>query len=112
MQFQNSLFNEKYFFQCIEYMDMEALQATTPHVVDLMRNSVVLGTRVACAHYLNIIVSVKRAEVRNFEKSLMDKIFSTLISGLADRNAAVKRSHAEAIGHMVGVAPVIYIRIF
>lgn len=95
-----------YLFQCIEFMDLEALQNTTPYVVDLMRNSVVLGTKVACAHYLNIIVSVKRVEVKSFDKSLMDKIFSTLLSGLADRNAAVKRSHAEAIGHMVGVASV------
>lgn len=70
-----------------------------PKVVELMKSTVGLGTRIACAHFVNLLVVQLGADVTPYS----GKILSTLVNGLTDRNSAVRKHNAVAIGHLVGV---------
>lgn len=70
-----------------------------PKVVELMKSTVGLGTRIACAHFVNLLVVQLGADVTPYS----GKLLSTLVNGLTDRNSAVRKHNAVAIGHLVGV---------
>lgn len=41
--------------KCIRYIEYESLEQMTPDIVELMKNSVNLGTKVACAHFVCLV---------------------------------------------------------
>lgn len=75
------------------------LEDLIPKVVELMKSTVGLGTRIACAHFVNLLVVQLGSDVTPYS----GKILSTLVNGLTDRNSAVRKHNAVAIGHLVGV---------
>uniref|UniRef100_A0A336L3V3 CSON003432 protein n=1 Tax=Culicoides sonorensis TaxID=179676 RepID=A0A336L3V3_CULSO len=86
--------------KCIRFIDYEALEKMTPSVIDIMKTTVQLGTKVACAHFI-CLVSV---HIGSAMTPLTGKYLSACLSGLADRNPTVKKYNASAIGHLIGNA--------
>lgn len=42
--------------KCIRYIDYDSLEKMTPDVVDLMKMAVNLGTKIACAHFVCLVI--------------------------------------------------------
>lgn len=68
-----------------------------PRVLDLMKSSIGLGTRVACAHFVTMLSLQLRSELQPYA----GKFLATLVNGLTDRNAAIRKHYASTIGHLV-----------
>lgn len=86
--------------KCIKYIDFEILEKTTPSVLDLIKSSVIMGTKVATAHFV-CLISVHLARDMT---SLVGKYLSACIIALSDRNTVVRKYYASAIGHLIGCA--------
>jgi proteasome component ECM29 len=91
------------FAQCIRHIDYEALEKMTPAVLDLMKQSVNLGTKIACAHFLCLI----SVHIGKEMTPMVGKYLSSCFTGLSDRNSTVRKYNASAIGHLVGIAKVV-----
>lgn len=75
------------------------LDELVPKVLELIKSSVGLGTRIACAHFITLLVVQLGADLQPFA----GKILSTLVTGLTDRNSAIRKHNAAAIGHLVSI---------
>ncbi|XP_023238061.1 proteasome-associated protein ECM29 homolog [Centruroides sculpturatus] len=85
---------------CVQYIDDDILKELVPRLTDLIRNSVALGTKSGCANFIITLTLQCPQELQQYS----GKLLSALISGLNDRNGAVRRSYAKAIGHLVRVS--------
>ena len=86
--------------KCIKYIDYETLEKTTPSVLDLIKSSVILGTKIATAHFV-CLVSVQLSKDMT---PLAGKYLSACLVALSDRNTVVRKYYAQAIGHLIGNA--------
>lgn len=86
--------------KCIRYISYPLLEQMTPQILDLMRSSVTLGTKIACAHFVCLVSIRLGAEMT----PLAAKYINACTTGLGDRNATVRRYMASSIGHLVGIA--------
>lgn len=86
--------------KCIQYIDAPILKDLMPKVIELIKCSVGFGTKIACSHFLILLSTSLKQEITPYA----GKLLSVLIHGLSDRNAAVRRNNAIAIGHVVGSA--------
>uniref|UniRef100_A0A182W1W8 TOG domain-containing protein n=1 Tax=Anopheles minimus TaxID=112268 RepID=A0A182W1W8_9DIPT len=86
--------------KCIRHIDYATLERMSPAVLDLVKASVNLGTKVACAHFI-CLVSIHLGQEM---QPLTSKYLGACFSGLTDRNATVRRYYASAIGHLIGTA--------
>lgn len=86
--------------KCIRFIDYPALEQMTPHILDLMRSSVNLGTKVACAQFICLISIRLGMDMQ----PLAGKYITACVNRLSDRNLTVQKSYATSIGHLVGVA--------
>lgn len=64
-----------------------------------MKVSMGLGTRIACTHFITLLV----VQLGNDLQPYAGKLLAALVNGLTDRNAAIRRHYAVAIGHLVKV---------
>lgn len=72
----------------------------TPAVLEIMKTSVNLGTKIACAHFI-CLVSI---HIGKEMTPLAGKYITACLHQLSDRNATVKKYFSSAIGHLVGCA--------
>ncbi|XP_055592523.1 proteasome-associated protein ECM29 homolog isoform X3 [Uranotaenia lowii] len=86
--------------KCIRHIDYPTLEKMTPAVLDVLKTSVILGTKVACAHFICLISIQLGAEMQ----PLTSKYLGACFTGLSDRNATVRKYFASAIGHLIGAA--------
>lgn len=86
--------------KCIRYIDYAALEKMTPQIVELMKSTMNLGTKVACAHFICLITVRFHKEMQ----PLVGKYLSACFNGLKDRNNIVRKYNATAIGHLMGIA--------
>lgn len=87
--------------KCLQYMDASTLEELVPKVVDLMKGSVGLGSRIASAHFISLLViQVSKLELQPYT----GKLLAALVNGLTDRNAAIRKHYASAIGHLAATA--------
>ncbi|XP_046742819.1 proteasome adapter and scaffold protein ECM29 [Diprion similis] len=86
--------------KCIQYIDAPILKELMPKVIDLLKSSIGLGTKVACSHFLILLCSHLKQELQPYA----GKLLAALVNGLTDRNTAVRKSNAVTIGHVVGSA--------
>lgn len=84
----------------LQYADSSILEELVPRIVELMKGSVGLGTRIACAHFITLLVVQLGKEVQPYS----GKFLAALVNGLTDRNSAVRKHYATAIGHLVSTA--------
>lgn len=86
--------------KCVRHIDYAALERMTGDIVELMRTTVNLGTKIACAHFICLITLRFNREMT----PIVGKLLGAALHGLKDRNAIVRKYNASAIGHLVGVA--------
>lgn len=65
-----------------------------------MKSSVGLGSRIACAHFITLLVLQVGKDLQPYT----GKFLATLVNGLTDRNAAIRKHYASTIGHLVSTA--------
>ena len=86
--------------KCIKYIDFPTLEKTTPAVLDLIKSSVILGTKIATAHFVSLI----SVHLSKDMTPLVGKYLSACVTALSDRNTVVRKYYASAIGHLIGNA--------
>lgn len=75
----------------------------TPQIVELIKTTVNLGTKIATAHFI-CLVSVRFGQEM---QHLVGKYLSACFNSLKDRNNIVRKYYASAIGHLIGLAKVL-----
>ncbi|KAK4875583.1 hypothetical protein RN001_012005 [Aquatica leii] len=86
--------------KCLQYADASILEELTPKVIELMKSSVRLGTRIVCAHFTTLLIVQMKQDLQPYA----GKYLSVLVNGLTDRNVAIRKHYATTIGHLVSVA--------
>lgn len=86
--------------KCINNVDFASLEKMTPAILDLIKSSVIMGTKIGCAHFVCLISVHLSTEMT----SLAGKYLSACLVALNDRNAVVRKYYASAIGHLIGTA--------
>ncbi|KAF5283686.1 hypothetical protein FQR65_LT13757 [Abscondita terminalis] len=86
--------------KCLQYADASILQELTPRIIELMKSSVRLGTRIVCAHFITLLVVQMKQDLQAYA----GKYLSVLVNGLTDRNVAIRKHYATTIGNLVSVA--------
>lgn len=86
--------------KCIKYIDYQTLEKMTPAVLDLIKTNVILGTKIATAHFVSLISVHLSKEMT----PLVGKYLSACLTALSDRNTVVRKYYASAIGHLIGNA--------
>lgn len=93
------------------------MEELVPKVTDLMKQSVGLGTRIVCAHFITLLVVHLGKDLQPytgkfkkcfllFNKSSLPagKLLRGLVNGLTDRNSAIRKQYSIAIGHLISTA--------
>ncbi|CAI8054228.1 Proteasome adapter and scaffold protein ECM29 [Geodia barretti] len=91
---------------CIPNVDGEVLTGLVPRLVDIFKSGVGLGTKAATAQ---LVVSLVRS-CRNDLTPHAGKLLTALTNGLLDRSVGVRKSSAQAIGHLVKVSKTVTIK--
>ncbi|KAH8348771.1 hypothetical protein KR084_010854, partial [Drosophila pseudotakahashii] len=86
--------------KCVRYIDYPVLEKMTPEVLELMRSSVNLGTKIGCAHFV-CLISIRLGKEMT---PVVGKYIRACFVGIKDRNATVRKYNASAIGHLLGLA--------
>ncbi|XP_050294248.1 proteasome-associated protein ECM29 homolog [Anthonomus grandis grandis] len=81
----------------LRYADGSMLDELIPKILELMKPSIGLGTRIACSHFITLLVVHLGDDVQPYS----GKLLAALVNGLTDRNSAVRKHNAVAIGHLV-----------
>lgn len=82
---------------CVQYVDDEVLVELTPKLCDLLKTGLGLGTKVGCS---TLVISLT-LQCRDMLNQFAGKILGALLNGLNDRNNTIKKSYANAIGHLI-----------
>lgn len=98
--FAKSHYTSETVTKCLQYVEASTLRELIPKVLELMRNSVGLGTRVACAHLIVLLTYHLKQELQPYT----GKLLAALLNGLTDRNAVIRKNYAVTIGHLVSTA--------
>ncbi|XP_068144819.1 proteasome-associated protein ECM29 homolog [Drosophila tropicalis] len=86
--------------KCVRFIDYPELEKMTPEVLELMKSSVSLGTKIGCAHFV-CLVSIRLGKEMS---PVVGKYIRACFVGIKDRNATVRKYNATAIGHLLGLA--------
>nr|XP_014085277.2 proteasome-associated protein ECM29 homolog [Bactrocera oleae] len=86
--------------KCMRYIDYKVLEEMTPAVLELIKTNIILGTKIACAHFV-CLISIR---VGKDMAPLVGKYLAACFVGLKDHNATVRKYYANAVGHLVGIA--------
>ena len=105
--FSNSLASFKRLFflpDCVNYVlqfvDGEILPELVPKLIDLIKSSIGLGTKGTAASVIISLTHQCPQELQVFT----GKILAAFVAGLSDRNPAVRKTYASAIGHLMKTA--------
>ncbi|XP_032510836.2 proteasome adapter and scaffold protein ECM29 [Danaus plexippus] len=85
--------------KCMPYITIDIMKEMLPKILELTK-SPQLGTKVACAHFLVLAAHYLRADL----EPVAGKIMSSLLNGIFDRNATVRKNYAEALGQVSAYA--------
>ncbi|XP_071444179.1 proteasome adapter and scaffold protein ECM29-like [Hetaerina americana] len=89
--------------QCFQYIDGPILEELVPRIVELMKTSVGIGTRIGCAHLITQLCSLQNSEIAPYT----GKLLAGLVSGLSGRGGAIlgiRRAYSSAVAHLVNNA--------
>ena len=84
----------------IQYVDASSLMGLVPRLVDLIKTSIGLGTKGAAAHVVTALTHQCPLELEQYT----GKILAAFFTGLSDRNPAVRKTYASAIGQVIKTA--------
>ena len=77
------------------------LTALVPRLVDLLKNSVGLATKGSAAHVVTTLALGNAASLQSHTSKLLGAFLAGLSS---DRNPAVRKAYASAIGQLIKTA--------
>nr|CAD7446900.1 unnamed protein product [Timema bartmani] len=86
--------------ECVLHVDAECASQMMPRLLELLRGSVGLGTRVAASHLVVLLAHHLKEEFQPHT----GKLLAALVHGLSDRNPIIRKHYASTIGHLVTVA--------
>ncbi|KAL4235658.1 hypothetical protein ACF0H5_004053 [Mactra antiquata] len=84
---------------CVQYVDDSVLPELIPRFTELVKSGIGVGTKAACA---NFIVSLVRQCPQDLAQHA-GKLMAAFLHGVSDRNMAVRKSYAMALGHLVRI---------
>jgi len=84
----------------LQFVDGAVLEQLVPRLVDLIKQSPALGTRGGAAHVVTSLTHQCPLDLQPFT----GKLLAAFVAGLSDRNPAIRKSYAGAIGHLVRTA--------
>ncbi|XP_072162436.1 proteasome adapter and scaffold protein ECM29 isoform X3 [Bemisia tabaci] len=89
--------------KCVQYLTNDVLKELAPRIIELLRVSVSLSTRIAASHF--IVLVVLEATTSHIDlQPYSGKILSALLNGLTDRNSSIRNTYAAAVGHVVRIS--------
>ncbi|KAL7023749.1 hypothetical protein ACKWTF_012762 [Chironomus riparius] len=86
--------------KCVKYIDISTMEKANQSVLELIKNGVNLGTKVACADFVYLISLHLNKDFQPYAA----KYLSACVAALSDRNPIVRKHYATAIGDLVTVA--------
>ena len=84
----------------LQFVDGEILVQLVPRLIDLIKSSIGLGTKGTAAHVVVTLTHQCPLDLQAFT----GKILAAFVAGLGDRNPAVRKTYASAIGHLMKTA--------
>ena len=86
----------------LQYVDTEVLALLVPRLVDIIKikNNPSIVSKAGAAHVVTSLTSQCPLDLQAFT----GKLLSAFLSGLSDRNPAVRMNYAGCIGHLVRTA--------
>ena len=84
----------------LQFVDGDILILLVPKLIDLIKSSIGLSTKGTAAHVVVSLTHQCPLELQAFT----GKILAAFVSGLGDRNPAVRKTYASAIGHLMKTA--------
>lgn len=85
---------------CVQYVDSSILPELVPRIIELVKGGIGVGTKAGCASFITLLVTQCPHDLAPHAGKLM----SAMLTGLSDRNLAVRKAYASALGHLVKVA--------
>lgn len=95
------LYNSSFCFQCMPFITIDTFKEMLPSILELTK-SPQLGTKAACAHFLVLAAHYLRSDL----ELVAGRIMPSLLNGIFDRNATVRKNYAEALGQVSAYAKV------
>ncbi|XP_050429969.1 proteasome adapter and scaffold protein ECM29 [Adelges cooleyi] len=83
------------------YIDDNVFQELVPLLQELLTANIGLPTKVATSHFINLLITQKQHQLNN---KLLDRILKSLMKGITDRNATIRKSYASTIAVITTVA--------
>ncbi|KAL1116555.1 hypothetical protein AAG570_005027 [Ranatra chinensis] len=87
--------------RCVQYVKPEMLEELAPQMVDMLKTSVGLGSRITTADFL--ILLAHHLTVEEIQPYI-GKFLGALLNGLTDRNSAIRKTYATTIGELTRYA--------
>ena len=84
----------------LQFVDGDTLTLLVPRLIELIKSSIGLGTKGTAAHVVVSLTHQCPLELQSFT----GKILAAFVSGLGDRNPAVRKTFASSIGHLMKTA--------
>ena len=84
----------------LQFVDSESLAQLVPRLVETIKSGVALVTRGGAAHVVTSLTHQCPQELQPFT----GKLLAAFVSGLSDRNPAIRQSFAGSIGHLMRTA--------
>lgn len=84
----------------LQYVDTEVLTQMVPRLVDIIKSNPSIVTRAGAAHVVTTLTHQCPLDLQQFT----GKLLSAFLSGLSDRNPAVRINYAGCIGHLMRTA--------
>ena len=78
----------------LQFVDGNTLTELVPRLIDLIKSSIGLATKGSAAHVVVSLTHICQRELQAFT----GKILAAFVAGLGDRNPAVRKTYASAIG--------------
>lgn len=84
--------------KCLQFIDTTILNDIISKLIDLMKTTTSLGTKIACTHFIILLcVHFSKQDLQLY----CGKLLAVLINGLIDRNSAIRKHYATTIGYLV-----------
>lgn len=85
---------------CVQYTDESVLPELIPRFIELVKSGIGVGTKAACSSFIISLVHQCPKDLNSHAGKLM----AAFLNGVADRNMAVRKCYASALGHLVRIA--------
>ncbi|GAB1605474.1 proteasome adapter and scaffold protein ECM29-like [Argonauta hians] len=85
---------------CVQYIDDTVLPELIPRLIELIKSGIGVGTKAGCASFITSLATHCPHHLAPYAGKLMN----SMLTGLCDRNIAVRKSYASALGYLVKVA--------